>query len=118
MENAAYLTEPKIDTSPEALDKLANHCTEYATILILQHGVVAAIDCVERVFRAVASEKRRDAEMVRELVEALEKVHKIISEASPIGFDPTSGDWAERLFFSQRATNAALAKARAQGKKP
>jgi len=116
MENAAFLTEPKIDTSPDALDRVCISLKKF------EHETtwmgMAVIYDAAKVLHEVAAEKRRDAELVLELVEALSAVHKIVAEAAPNGFDPHTGDWAERLFFSQRATNAALAKARAQGKKP
>jgi hypothetical protein len=46
-----------------------------------------------------------------DLVAALRAVQKIISEAAMTGFNCHDGDWAERLFFSQQATSAALSKA-------
>jgi len=46
-----------------------------------------------------------------DLVAALRAVQKLISEAAMTGFNCHDGDWAERLFFSQQATSAALAKA-------
>lgn len=46
-----------------------------------------------------------------DLLEALKAVNKLISEAAMTGFNWRDGDWAERLFFSQQATSAAIKKA-------
>ena len=46
-----------------------------------------------------------------ELVGALEMVRSIIVEGAVVGFNPFhGGNWAERLFRSQGATKATLAK--------
>lgn len=47
-----------------------------------------------------------------ELVEALKLVRSIITEGAAVGFNPMiGGDWAERLYLSQRDTHAALSRA-------
>lgn len=46
-----------------------------------------------------------------EMLAALKAVNKLISEAAMTGFNCHDGDWAERLFFSQQATHAAIRKA-------
>ena len=46
------------------------------------------------------------------LVEAIEHVRAIIADASTAGFNPKSGNWADRLFASQALTFTALAKAK------
>ena len=43
--------------------------------------------------------------------EALTDVQAIISEGAQHGFNPLAGDWADRLFKSNRKTSAALKKA-------
>lgn len=48
---------------------------------------------------------RRDAATLRR---ALVATHKLIVEAALTGFNPTNGDWAERLFTNQGAIHAAL----------
>jgi len=48
------------------------------------------------------------------LIEALENVQKLIAEAAMTGFNCRDGDWAERLFFSQQKTSAALKAARGE----
>lgn len=54
-----------------------------------------------------AADKRvRDA--APELLEALEKVRAIIVEGATVGFDPHSGDWAERLYDSQAMSARAV----------
>lgn len=45
------------------------------------------------------------------LLEALTAVHALVSEGAAIGFNPHDGDWAERLFLSQRQTYAAISQA-------
>ena len=45
------------------------------------------------------------------LLEALKAVHALVSEGAAIGFNPLDGDWAERLFLSQRQTYAAISQA-------
>jgi hypothetical protein len=45
------------------------------------------------------------------LLAALLNVQKIISEAALTGFNCKDGDWADRLFFSQQKTSAAIARA-------
>ena len=46
-----------------------------------------------------------------DLLEALQEVRTIITEGAVTGFDPNSGDWAERLFDSQAMSSAAVRKA-------
>lgn len=46
-----------------------------------------------------------------EMLAALRNVQKLISEAAMTGFNWKDGDWADRLFFSQQMTSAAIAKA-------
>lgn len=46
-----------------------------------------------------------------DLLEALLNVRKLISEAASTGFHYNDGDWAERLYFSQQKTSAAIKKA-------
>ena len=48
----------------------------------------------------------------KDLYEALDNVHKLISEAAKTGFNCHGGDWAERLFESQQQTSRALIKVR------
>lgn len=43
-----------------------------------------------------------------DLYAALDAVHKLIVEAALTGFNCNTGTWADRLFASQRNTNAAL----------
>lgn len=45
------------------------------------------------------------------MLAALRNVRKLISEAAMTGFSSHDGNWAERLFASQAATSAAIAKA-------
>lgn len=49
-----------------------------------------------------------------DLLEALELVHKIITEASETGFNYKNGDWPDRLFNSQQKTFKAIAKAKGE----
>lgn len=49
-----------------------------------------------------------------EMLDALRNVQKLISEAAMTGFNCKDGDWAERLFFSQQKTSAAIEKATKQ----
>jgi hypothetical protein len=51
-----------------------------------------------------------------DLYEALKAVHSLISEAAATGFNWKDGDWAERLFASQRRTHQALAAAASPAK--
>ena len=44
----------------------------------------------------------------KELEYALKSVQGLISEAAETGFNCHEGDWAERLFYSQRETSEAL----------
>tara|TARA_R110000850_G_scaffold9512_1_gene34984 strand:+ start:501 stop:725 length:225 start_codon:yes stop_codon:yes gene_type:complete len=44
----------------------------------------------------------------KELECALKSVQSLISEAAETGFNCHEGDWAERLFYSQRETSNAL----------
>jgi hypothetical protein len=44
----------------------------------------------------------------KELECALKSVQSLISEAAETGFNCHEGDWAERLFYSQRETSDAL----------
>ena len=53
-----------------------------------------------------------------ELLEALQNVRKLISEAALTGFNCKDGDWADRLFFSQQKTSAAIDKALGTGPVP
>lgn len=46
-----------------------------------------------------------------DMLEALQNVQKLISEAAMTGFNCKDGDWAERLFFSQQMTSKSIAKA-------
>jgi hypothetical protein len=48
---------------------------------------------------------------VPDMLEALHNVRKLISEAAMTGFNCKDGDWADRLFFSQQMTSAAIDKA-------
>lgn len=50
-------------------------------------------------------------EFTGELLEALKSVRSIIADAAMTGFNHADGDWAERLFASQRRTSAAVKKA-------
>ena len=45
---------------------------------------------------------------INDLECALKSVHSLISEAAETGFNCHEGDWAERLFYSQRETSDAL----------
>jgi hypothetical protein len=45
---------------------------------------------------------------INDLECALKSVHSLISEAAKTGFNCHEGDWAERLFYSQRETSDAL----------
>lgn len=47
---------------------------------------------------------------VQEAYGALKEVNKIIAEGASEGFNCHNGDWAERLFHSQRATSRFLKK--------
>lgn len=46
-----------------------------------------------------------------QMLSALLKVRKIISEGAMTGFNCHDGDWAKRLYESQQVTSAAIAKA-------
>lgn len=46
-----------------------------------------------------------------DMYEALKLIRSIIVEGARTGFNPHSGDWAERLYASQAISLAALAKA-------
>lgn len=46
-----------------------------------------------------------------DMLAALQNVQKLIAEAAMTGFNCNDGDWAERLFFSQQMTSAAIRKA-------
>ncbi len=46
-----------------------------------------------------------------DMLAALRNVQKLIAEASMTGFNCHDGEWAERLFFSQQVTSAAIKKA-------
>lgn len=50
-----------------------------------------------------------------DLLDALLNVRKLISEAAMTGFNWKDGDWADRLFFSQQKTSAAIDKAKGRG---
>ena len=45
---------------------------------------------------------------INELECALKSVQSLISEAAETGFNCHEGDWADRLFYSQRETSNAL----------
>jgi len=49
-----------------------------------------------------------------DMLAALTKVNKLISEAAMTGFNWRDGDWPEKLFASQQATSRAIAKATQQ----
>lgn len=59
--------------------------------------------------------RERDAlaDRVKVLEEAIRLVRSIIVDGAPTGFNPLSGDWADRLYASQAVTFAALKEARA-----
>jgi hypothetical protein len=42
------------------------------------------------------------------LINVLRKTNAIVAEAASTGFNPTSGDWAERLFANQQDITAAI----------
>ncbi len=46
-----------------------------------------------------------------DLLQALENVRLLISEAAQTGFNYKDGDWAEKLFLSQQKSSAAIRKA-------
>lgn len=51
-------------------------------------------------------------DIANDMLAALELVRSIIVEGATVGFNPLEGgDWAERLYLSQRATAAAVKKA-------
>ena len=50
----------------------------------------------------------------KELLEALEDVHKLIIEGAEHGFNYAVGDWAERLFRSNYKTCQAISKAKGE----
>lgn len=101
MENAAFVTEPKIDTSPDALDKLADSAPVFPiddVALFLSYILRS-----KNIIRALAAQQRRDAELVRELVGALERI-----------LNPSPGV-AKLPPWVYGIAGAAIAKARAQG---
>lgn len=51
-------------------------------------------------------------EAAPDLYDALAKVNKIIADGAATGFNWEIGDWADRLFESQRDTSRALRKAK------
>lgn len=51
---------------------------------------------------------------VAELVAVIDLVRGIITEGAQVGFNPTAGDWAQRLYESQGATYRALRAARGE----
>jgi hypothetical protein len=50
-----------------------------------------------------------------QMLAALNVVRDIIMDGAQVGFVPTEGDWAERLFASQAITKAAVDAAKAEG---
>ena len=90
-----------IDTRPDALERLADELMRSSLDGSVRYVVPAFVT-----LRAVAAEKRRDEELVRELVEALERI-----------LNPSPGV-AKLPPWVYGIAGAAIAKARAQGKKP
>lgn len=102
MENAAFLTEPKIDTSPNSLSALAARLMKDNISFDNYYTHILLVDC-HNMLIALAAEKRRDAELVRELVEALERI-----------LNPSPGV-AKLPPWVYGIAGAAIAKARARG---
>ena len=45
---------------------------------------------------------------------ALVHIREIIAEGAKVGFNPTNGEWAEKLFLSQQKSSRAVKKARGE----
>lgn len=66
----------------------------------LKDAMLVCPDTIVEALRAAAS--------LDKAVEALRKTRSIVSEGAMEGFNPLTGDWAERLFANQADISAAL----------
>jgi hypothetical protein len=62
--------------------------------------------------RAALSETRQDLQRLRKankrLYAVLDATHKLVTEGATVGFIPTEGTWAERLYANQGQIHQAL----------
>ena len=65
---------------------------------------------------AEAQERGHKMAAAPSLYEALADVHALICEGAETGFNPLTGDWAERLFASNAKTSDALRSAGGSGR--